>query len=112
MAREGCTGRTLVAINCGANINFDRLRHVAERADIGAQREALLAVEIPEQPGSFLRFCQLLGRRSVTEFNYRYDDAGARRASSSAWRSADGRHANARQLLQHGGRGRLPGRST
>jgi threonine dehydratase len=79
VAREGCTGRTLVALNCGANINFDRLRHVAERADLGAGREALLAVEIPEQPGSFLRFCQLLGRRSVTEFNYRYDDVHAAR---------------------------------
>ena len=79
VAREGCTDRTFVALNCGANINFDRLRHVAERADIGAQREALLAVEIPEQPGSFLRFCQLLGRRSVTEFNYRYDDQASAR---------------------------------
>jgi threonine dehydratase len=79
VAREQCTSRTFVALNCGANINFDRLRHVAERADIGAQREALLAVEIPEQPGSFLRFCQLLGRRGVTEFNYRYDDASAAR---------------------------------
>jgi threonine dehydratase len=76
-ARENCRGRTFVAINCGANMNFDRLRHIAERADIGAQREALLAVEIPEQPGSFLRFCQLLGRRSVTEFNYRYVDLKA-----------------------------------
>jgi threonine dehydratase len=79
VAREQCRERTLIALNCGANINFDRLRHVAERADIGAQREALLAVEIPEQPGSFLRFCQLLGRRSVTEFNYRYDDASSAR---------------------------------
>ena len=74
VAREDCRDRTLVALNCGANVNFDRLRHVAERADIGAQREALLAVEIPEEPGSFLRFCRLLGRRNVTEFNYRYDD--------------------------------------
>ncbi len=73
--REQCTERTLVSLNCGANINFDRLRHVAERADLGAKREALLAVELPERPGSFLGFCQLLGRRSVTEFNYRYDDA-------------------------------------
>jgi threonine dehydratase len=75
VARENCSDRTLVSLNCGANINFDRLRHVAERADIGAGREALLAVEIPEEPGSFLRFCQLLGRRSVTEFNYRYASA-------------------------------------
>jgi len=72
VAREGCTERTLIAINGGANMNFDRLRHVAERADLGAQREALLAVEMPEAPGSFLRFCELLGKRSVTEFNYRY----------------------------------------
>ncbi|HXW10487.1 MAG TPA: threonine ammonia-lyase, biosynthetic [Steroidobacteraceae bacterium] len=79
VARENCREQTLVAVNGGANINFDRLRHVAERADIGAQREALLAVEIPEEPGSFLRFCRLLGRRSVTEFNYRYADARSAR---------------------------------
>jgi threonine dehydratase len=71
VARENCTERCLIAINCGANLNFDRLRYIAERADIGAQREALLAVEIPEKPGSFLRFCECLGKRSVTEFNYR-----------------------------------------
>ena len=75
VARESCAGATLIAINSGANINFDRLRHVAERADLGAGREALFAVEIPEQPGSFLRFCQVVGQRSVTEFNYRYSDA-------------------------------------
>ena len=75
VTREACSGRTLVAINGGANMNFDRLRYVAERADVGAQREALLAVEIPEVPGSFLRLCELLGSRSVTEFNYRYSDA-------------------------------------
>ena len=75
VAREACTGRTLVAINGGANMNFDRLRYVAERADVGAQREALLAVEIPEAPGSFMRLCELLVNRSVTEFNYRYGDA-------------------------------------
>jgi threonine dehydratase len=61
-----------VAVNSGANMNFDRLRHVAERADLGGEREALLAVVIPEKPGSFLRFCETLGKRSVTEFNYRY----------------------------------------
>ena len=79
VAREECADRLFVTLNCGANINFDRLRHVAERADIGAQREALFAVEIPEEAGSFLRFCQLLGRRSVTEFNYRYDDQATAR---------------------------------
>ena len=74
VARESCADRTLIAINGGANMNFDRLRYVAERADLGGQREALLAVEIPEQAGSFLRFCEVLGRRGVTEFNYRYGD--------------------------------------
>jgi threonine dehydratase len=77
VTREQCAGRMLVAINCGANMNFDRLRYVAERADLGAQREILLAVEMREEPGSFLRFCELLGRRSVTEFNYRYGNAWA-----------------------------------
>jgi threonine dehydratase len=64
----------LVAVVSGANLNFDRLRHVAERADLGARREAVFAVEIPERPGSFLRFCEVIGRRAVTEFNYRYAD--------------------------------------
>ncbi len=73
VGRERWSGKRLVAINSGANMNFDRLRHVAERADLGGEREALLAVEIPEQPGSFLHFCEILGRRSVTEFNYRYE---------------------------------------
>jgi len=75
VARERITGRSLVAIESGANINFDRLRHVAERAELGERREVLLAVEIPEQPGSFLKFCKALGRRNITEFNYRYADA-------------------------------------
>ncbi|MES9900293.1 MAG: threonine ammonia-lyase, biosynthetic [Sedimenticola sp.] len=75
VAREALTGESLVAIESGANINFDRLRHVAERAELGEQREALLAVQIPEEPGSFMRFCRALGRRSITEFNYRYADS-------------------------------------
>lgn len=75
IARDGWRDKRLVAINSGANVNFDRLRHVAERASLGGEREALLAVEIPEQPGSFLRFCETLGPRSVTEFNYRYDSS-------------------------------------
>jgi threonine dehydratase len=73
VAREGCKARRLVAINSGANMNFDRLRHVAERADLGGEREVLLSVVIPEEPGSFRRFCETLGRRSVTEFNYRFE---------------------------------------
>ena len=105
VAREQCTERTFVALNCGANINFDRLRHVAERADIGAEREALLAVEIPEEPGSFLRFCQLLGRRGVTEFNYRYDDA-VRRAHLRRRRAAR-RPARAGRAARDGRRRRL-----
>ena len=78
VARGAPSGQHLVAVNSGANINFDRLRHVAERADLGAEREALLAVEIPERPGSFLQFCEALGQRSITEFNYRYQ--GSERA--------------------------------
>ncbi|MDO7912772.1 threonine ammonia-lyase, biosynthetic [Pseudomonas monteilii] len=72
VAREGVRGQTLVAIDSGANINFDRLRHVAERAELGEQREAVIAVTVPERPGSFRAFCQALGNRQVTEFNYRY----------------------------------------
>ena len=73
--REKVRDRTLVAIACGANMNFDRLRFVAERAEIGESREAILAVTIPERPGSFKAFCALLGPRNVTEFNYRHADA-------------------------------------
>jgi threonine dehydratase len=72
--RHRTKDRTYVAIACGANMNFDRLRFVAERAELGEAREAILAVTIPERPGSFREFCALLGKRSVTEFNYRYAD--------------------------------------
>jgi threonine dehydratase len=71
---RGIKGERLIAIESGANINFDRLRHVAERAELGERREALLAVEIPERPGSFLGFCRTLGKRQITEFNYRFAD--------------------------------------
>ena len=71
VARTGWQDKRLVAINSGANMNFDRLRHIAERADLGGGREALLAVEIPEERGSFLKFCSVLGARNITEFNYR-----------------------------------------
>ena len=74
VAREGIREQTLVAIDSGANMNFDRLRHVAERAELGERREALLSVTIPEKPGSFRRFCDTIGLRGITEFNYRYAD--------------------------------------
>lgn len=78
--REGVRGQTLVAIDSGANTNFDRLRHISERTEIGEKREAVLSVTIPEQPGSFRAFCNVVGRqRSITEFNYRYADAGQAR---------------------------------
>ncbi len=72
--REGLKDVSLAAVLSGANINFDRLRHVAERAEIGEHREALFAVTIPERPGSFRQFCQAIGKRGITEFNYRYAD--------------------------------------
>ena len=77
VAREGVLGATLVAIDSGANMNFDRLRHVAERAQIGENQEALLAVTIPERPGAFQDLCRALGDRDVTEFNYRYGGSDA-----------------------------------
>ncbi len=73
--RTGVRGKTLVAVACGANMNFERLRFVAEEAELGEKREAILAVTIPETPGSFRKFCALLGPRNVTEFNYRFADA-------------------------------------
>ena len=73
--REGeANGRRFAAVVSGANVNFDRLRHIAQRAQLGEQRESLLAVTIPERPGSLMRFCELIGNRSITEFNYRYAD--------------------------------------
>jgi len=75
VAREGWSGKTLVAIHSGANINFDRLRYISERTEIGEKREAVLSVTIPERPGSFRTFCNALGKRNITEFNYRYNDA-------------------------------------
>ncbi|WP_201277336.1 threonine ammonia-lyase, biosynthetic [Aphanocapsa montana] len=74
VAREKIQDETLIAVACGANMNFDRLRFVAERAEVGEQREALLAVTIPEERGSFRKFCTCLGQHSLTEFNYRMAD--------------------------------------
>lgn len=74
LGRHGLQGKTVVAVASGANMNFDRLRFIAERAEIGEKRETLLAVTIPEKPGAFKAFCRLLGNRNITEFNYRYSD--------------------------------------
>jgi threonine dehydratase len=76
-AEHDLNGETLVAIACGANINFDRLRFVAERAEVGEEREAIFAVTIPERRGSLKRLCETIGPRSVTEFNYRISDAAS-----------------------------------
>ena len=74
VAQHNIRGERLAHILSGANVNFHGLRYVSERCELGEQREALLAVTIPEEKGSFLKFCQLLGGRSVTEFNYRFAD--------------------------------------
>jgi len=74
--RTGTTGATLAAVLSGANLNFDRLRFVAERAEVGEAREALFAVTIPERRGAFREFCAAIGRRVVTEFNYRLSGRG------------------------------------
>jgi len=73
--KRAAKGKTLVAVASGANTNFDRLRFIAEEAELGEHREAILAVTIPERPGSFKRFCATLGARNVTEFNYRIADS-------------------------------------
>jgi threonine dehydratase len=75
--REQCKDQTLIAINSGANVNFDRLRHIAERSELGEKREMLIAAQIPERPGAFKNFCKVLGNRNITEFNYRYADSQA-----------------------------------
>jgi threonine dehydratase len=72
--RHQLTGKTLIATASGANMNFDRLRFIAERAELGEKREAVLAVTIPEKPGAFKTFCRILGNRNITEFNYRFAD--------------------------------------
>jgi threonine dehydratase len=101
--RRGATGKTLVAVASGANTNFDRLRFIAEAAEVGEHREAVLAVTIPERPGSFRRFCATLGARNVTEFNYRIADS--RQAHIFVGVEVQGRHETARivaNLRRHG----------
>ena len=75
--RSGVKGKHLLAIVSGANTNFDRLRYISERTETGEHREAIISVTLPEQPGSFRAFCSALGRRNITEFNYRYADTGS-----------------------------------
>jgi threonine dehydratase len=74
-ATRADAGDALVAVLSGANVNFDRIRHVAERAEVGEKREAIMAVTIPERPGAFKAFCEQIGHRNITEFNYRYADS-------------------------------------
>lgn len=74
VAQHGCCDKTLLAIDSGANMNFDRLRYIAERTEVGEKREVVLSVALPERPGSFKAFCSALGKRNITEFNYRYAD--------------------------------------
>ena len=74
VANSDIRGQTLIAIDSGANTNFDRLRYISERTEIGEKREAIFAVTIPEKPGSYKKFCKMIGKRSITEFNYRYAD--------------------------------------
>ncbi len=88
--RTGIRNENLIAISSGANVNFDRLRHIAERAELGERREAIFAVTIPERPGAFRTFCRALGKRSITEFNYRYDDPKAARVFVGVQLPADG----------------------
>lgn len=73
--KTGVKGQTLLAIDSGANTNFDRLRYISERTEIGEKREAIISVTIPERPGSFKKFCGILGKRNITEFNYRFSDS-------------------------------------
>ena len=99
VAREQLRKASLIAIDSGANMNFDRLRHVSERAEIGERQEAILAVTIPERPGSFHQFCKTVGRRSVTEFNYRY--ASETDAHVFVGLAMDGNDSRKQALIEH-----------
>nr|VFK67680.1 MAG: L-threonine ammonia-lyase [Candidatus Kentron sp. UNK]VFK72924.1 MAG: L-threonine ammonia-lyase [Candidatus Kentron sp. UNK] len=99
ITREGLIGKTFIAIDSGANVNFDRLQHIAERAELGERREALLAVTIPERLGSFLKLCHAIGQRSVTEFNYRY--VGPPKARVFVGVALTDGDADKRRLIEH-----------
>jgi len=102
VARERCHDRTLVAVCSGANMNFDRLRYVAERAEIGERREAVFAATIPERPGSFLHFCEAIGARQITEFNYRYASSQEAHVYVGVQTAGNQRQALYEQLRKHG----------
>jgi threonine dehydratase len=89
--RMGATGETYAAVVSGANVNFDRLRFVTERAELGEQREAVFAATIPERPGSFKQFCRLIGKRNLTEFNYPTPALPMRTSSSASKCAGDSR---------------------
>ena len=76
VSEHGLEGKSVIAVLSGANTNFDRLRYISERTDIGERREAILSVTIPETPGAFRAFCGAIGKRNITEFNYRFADVG------------------------------------
>lgn len=97
--QTGASGTTLLAIVSGANSNFDRLRYIAERTEIGEQREAIITVTIPERPGAFKAFCSALGRRNITEFNYRYSSEGEAQIFVGVQVPAGGNERN--ELLHH-----------
>ncbi len=101
--RTGVKNKTVMAICSGANVNFDRLRHVAERAEIGEQREAVFAVTIPECPGSFRQFCRVLGKRSITEFNYRYASADSAQVYVGVQTNLDNSRQGIQSLLERKG---------
>ena len=103
IAGDKLKGKTLVAVASGANMNFDRLRYIAERAELGEKREAVLAVTIPETPGSFKNFCGLLGARNITEFNYRYSDPSVARVFVGLSVPGAGESARVVELLQRHG---------
>lgn len=95
-------GQRCVAVVSGANVNFDRLRHISERTEIGERREILLCVTIPEQPGSFRKFCHAVGKRAITEFNYRYADKNSAQVLVGVQTNAD--YADKKALLEKLGR--------
>ncbi len=91
VVEHGLEGKTLLAIDSGANTNFDRLRYISERTEFGEKREAIFSVKIPERPGSFKKFCAVLGKRNITEFNYRYADSTEARIFVGVQIAAQGR---------------------